>query len=76
MSSQVRRKIMYWFTLVLGILILCVQFYRYVKGSLELGLAEGAVTIFAVVFMVNPHAISNSYNSIIKWKFNGSKDEQ
>lgn len=76
MSSQVRRKIMYWFTLILGIAILSFQFIQYVTGNLSLDLNEGAVMLIAVVFMVNPHSISNSYKTIINFKFNGRKDEQ
>lgn len=70
MSAQLRKMIMYWFTLFLGIAILLYQFYCFVTGSLELDYKNFAVTIIAVVFMINPHAISNTYKSIINKKLN------
>lgn len=76
MSAQVRRKIMYWFTLILGILILSRQCYCYYNSTITLSVGEFAVTLIAVVLMVNPHSISDSYSRIIKSKFNDTKDEQ
>lgn len=74
MSSQLRKAIMYWFTLILGILVLSFQSYRYFTDALELNIKEFAVTMIAVVFMVNPNAISNTYRAIVKSKFNGKNE--
>lgn len=74
MSSQLRKAIMYWFTLILGILVLSFQSYRYFTDALELSLKEFSVTMIAVVFMVNPNAISNTYRAIVKSKFNGKNE--
>lgn len=65
---------MFWFTLVIGIVILSAQVYRYVTGTLQLSVGEFGVTVLAVVLMANPHFISNSYRRIINSKFNESND--
>ena len=74
MSSQIRKAIMYWFSLLLGILVLSLQTYRYFNNTIVLDLKEFAVTMIAVVFMVNPNTISNTYRAIVKSKLNGKND--
>ena len=74
MSSQIRKAIMFWFTLFLGIALLSIQSYRYYTNTIELNLQEFAVTMIAVVFMVNPNTISDTYKAIVKSKLNGKDD--
>lgn len=70
MSLQQRRAIMYWFTLIFGIAILCLQFYKYFTGALELKLEEGIVSVVAVAMMRNPNIISDGLKSFINSKTN------
>lgn len=70
MSIQQRRAIMYWFTLLLGIALLCLQFYKYFMGTLELKLEEAVVFACGVVLMRNPNIISNGLRSFINSKTN------
>lgn len=70
MSLQQRRAIMYWFTLLLGIALLCLQFYKYLTGTLELKLEEGIVFACGVVLMRNPNIISDGLKSFINSKTN------
>ena len=74
MSYQTRRAIMYWFTLIFGISILCLQFYKYFTGALELKLEEGIVSIVAIALMRNPNIISDGLKSFINSKTH-EKDE-
>jgi hypothetical protein len=70
MSIQQRRAIMYWFTLIFGIAILCLQFYKYFTGTLELKIEEGIVSVCAVALMRNPNIISDGLKSFINSKTN------
>lgn len=70
MSYQTRRAIMYWFTLMFGIAILCLQFYKYFTGALDLKLEEGIVFVFAVVLTSNPNIISDGLKKFINSKTN------
>ena len=68
MSTELRRTIMYWFTLLAGIAIVVMQIYKYFNDSLELTIEEGCVTIFAVVLMKNPNIFSDGFKAFIKKK--------
>jgi len=70
MSIQQRRAILYWFTLILGIAILCLQFYKYFTGTLELKLEEAIVFACGIVLMRNPNIISDGFKSFINSKTN------
>lgn len=68
MSSAIRKTIMYWVTLLLGIIILCNQTFSYLTGTIELCTQELVVTIVAIAMMINPHVISNAIRLFVKRK--------
>lgn len=70
MSAQQRRAIMYWFTLIFGIAILCLQFYKYFTGTLEIKLEEGIIFGCGILLMKNPNIISDGLKSFINSKTN------
>lgn len=70
MSLQQRRAIMYWFTLILGIIILIMQLYKYFTGKIELTIEEACVSGFALLLMRNPNILSDGLKSFINSKTN------
>lgn len=60
-----RGKIGYWFCLIIGIVIMCVQSYKYALNQLNLNFAEFGVTVTSVVLIFAPKAISKVFGKIV-----------
>jgi len=70
MSINSRRKIAYWFMLLLGIGLLCLQFKKYYFNTLEFSIEEFIVTMVAVVMAINPLFFLESLAKFINSKTN------
>lgn len=68
MSLKTRREIAFWFMLLIGIGITIIQFYRYATNTLSYTIAEAAMNIIAVAFMIFPRFILNMAEKIINKK--------
>ncbi|MBC7847262.1 MAG: hypothetical protein H7Y10_12295 [Flavobacterium sp.] len=70
MSINTRRKVAYWFMLILGIGLLCLQFKKYYFNTLEFSIEEFIVTMVAVVMAINPLFFLESLSKFINSKTN------
>jgi hypothetical protein len=57
MSQNFRTKLKYWFWLVIGIVLISIQVYRYTIDTLEINTKEGIVLLIGLMFMIKPTAI-------------------
>lgn len=75
MSQNTRKQIAYWFMLLLGIGLLCLQFKKYFFNTLELSVEEFIVTMVAVVLTINPLFFLESLQKFINSKYGKNTDE-
>lgn len=66
MSKQTRERVAYWFTLVLGIAINSVQFYKYFTDTLEFNFSEIIVFGAGILLMFAPRVLSQAFGKIAK----------
>ena len=57
MSQNVKTILKYWFWLIIGIVLISIQVYRYFTNTLEFGVKEAAVLFIGLMFMIKPTAL-------------------
>tara|TARA_R110002051_G_C8769409_1_gene503347 strand:+ start:24651 stop:24935 length:285 start_codon:yes stop_codon:yes gene_type:complete len=72
MTKQTRLKISFVFFLVVGMLGIANQLYKYFIGNLELTFSEGALTVFFGMFIFKPMLLLDLFDDI-RIKFLGAK---
>ncbi len=75
MSIQLRRKIGYWFMLLLGIAILSLQLKKYFDNTLEFRYEEIIVTVIALFMVLNPASLLDLLGRIINTKYGKNTNE-
>lgn len=68
MSRYIGNKIAYWFFLIIGMLGITMQLYKWFNDSLELTFSQGIVTAVFVVFIFRPKFLLEVFNSIVQFK--------
>jgi len=69
MSRQIKRKIAYWFMLLLGILIMVMQVRKYFLGTLEMKWEELIVFTIGFCLVWNPLSIVGLIQTVINSKY-------
>lgn len=72
MTKKVRLKIAYWFFLMIGMIGVSMQLYKYYKGELDLSFGEGALTLFLGMFVFKPMLLLDLLDDV-RVKFLGAK---
>jgi len=57
MSQNLKTVLKYWFWLIIGILLISIQVYRYFTNTLEFGVKEAVVLFVSLMFMIKPTAL-------------------
>lgn len=57
MSQNFKTALKYWFWLVIGILLISIQVYKYFTNTLEFAPKEAIVLFVGLMFMIKPTAI-------------------
>ena len=65
MSKELRSKLSYWFFLLVGIVVISYQVYKYVTDQLVFSIPEVIITVIAAAFIRKPNLISESWTLII-----------
>jgi hypothetical protein len=65
MSIALRRKIGYWFLMILGICINGFQFYKYVKNELGDWKLELVVCIIGLAFNIAPNYLLRLFEKFV-----------
>lgn len=79
MNLKIRRFIGYWFMLLFGIALLCLQFKKYMCDELNTTLEgltlEFFVTCVAVLMVLRPLGLLEILETIVKSKYGKASDE-
>lgn len=57
MSQNFKTALKYWFWLIVGILLISIQVYKYVVNTLEFNAKEAIILFVGLMFMIKPTAI-------------------
>jgi len=74
MTRTLRMKIAYWFFLIIGILGILIQLYKYIIDELPLTFVQGIFTAFMGMFIFKPMLILDLFSDI-RTKIFGNKKQ-
>lgn len=57
MSQSFKTALKYWFWLIVGILLVSIQVYKYVTNTLEFNSNEAVILFVGLMFMIRPTAL-------------------
>ncbi|MFV5696689.1 hypothetical protein ACM55G_14765 [Flavobacterium sp. LB3P122] len=60
MSQNFKTALKYWFWLLVGILLISIQVYKYYANTLEMSTQEGVILFVGLMFMIKPTAIPDT----------------
>jgi hypothetical protein len=60
MSQNFKTALKYWFWLIVGILLISIQVYKYYANTLEMSPLEGVILFVGLMFMIKPTAIPDT----------------
>lgn len=59
MSQNFKTAVKYWFWLIVGIILISIQVYKYIENTLEFTTKEAVILFVGLMFMIRPTAIPN-----------------
>lgn len=57
MSQNFKTAMKYWFWLIVGILLISIQVYKYYSNTLKFAIDEAIILFIGLMFMIKPTAI-------------------
>jgi hypothetical protein len=60
MSQNLKTALKYWFWLLVGVLLISIQVYKYFTDTLEFSTQEAAVLFLGMMFMIKPTVIPDT----------------
>jgi hypothetical protein len=70
MNQKIKNALKYWFWLLIGIILISIQVYKYYSNTLEFNVQEAVVLFVGLMFMIRPTALPD-----LIYKFFGRKKE-
>lgn len=70
MNQKFKNALKYWFWLLVGIVLISIQVYKYYQNTLSFTFQEAIVLFVGLMFMIRPTALPD-----LIYKFFGRKKE-
>lgn len=68
MSQNFKTALKYWFWLIVGILLISIQVYKYFTDTLEFTTKEAVILFVGLMFMIRPTALPDLILKLFKKK--------
>jgi hypothetical protein len=66
MSQNFKTAIKYWFWLIIGIILVSIQVYKYATNTLAFNIDEAVILFVGLMFMIRPTALPDLILKIFK----------